>query len=229
MAELVLPEGVREVLEEELGKLGYLDTHSAEFSVTRNYVDWLTSMPWGRTSEENLDLARAREVLEEDHYGLQDIKDRILVSAPPSRCHCYMYACLSVCLQEFIAVSRLNRGIQGKILCFTGPPGNVGEGGGGEGGRPTANHHVFTCAQVWGRPALRAPLPGHSTGRWVEPHPLPVCACVITPPSPSTTASVWAEWQTWRRSRVTGGPTSVPCRARLSSASRRCARKTRSS
>ena len=50
-----------------------------ECSVTRNYLDWLTSLPWGRTSEENFDLAWARQVLEEDHYGLKDIKDRILV------------------------------------------------------------------------------------------------------------------------------------------------------
>ena len=48
-------------------------------SVTRNYLDWLTSLPWGRTSKENFDLAWARQVLEEDHYGLTDIKDRILV------------------------------------------------------------------------------------------------------------------------------------------------------
>ena len=49
-------------------------------SVTRNYLDWLTSLPWGHTSEENFDLAWARQVLDEDHYGLKDIKDRILVS-----------------------------------------------------------------------------------------------------------------------------------------------------
>ena len=49
-------------------------------SVTRNYLDWLTSLPWGKTSEENFDLSWARTVLDEDHYGLQDIKDRILVS-----------------------------------------------------------------------------------------------------------------------------------------------------
>ena len=49
-------------------------------SVTRNYLDWLTSLPWGHTSEENFDLAWARQVLDEDHYGLNDIKDRILVS-----------------------------------------------------------------------------------------------------------------------------------------------------
>ena len=71
-------------------------------SVTRNYLDWLTSLPWGKTSEENFDLKRAREVLEEDHYGLTDIKDRIL---------------------EFIAVGQLNQSVQGKILCFVGPPG----------------------------------------------------------------------------------------------------------
>ncbi len=49
-------------------------------SVTRNYLDWLTNMPWGKYSKENSDLQQAREVLDEDHYGLQDIKDRILVS-----------------------------------------------------------------------------------------------------------------------------------------------------
>ena len=54
------------------------------YSVTRNYLDWLTSLPWGKTSEEDLDLQRAQQILEEDHYGLQDIKDRILVSATTS-------------------------------------------------------------------------------------------------------------------------------------------------
>lgn len=48
-------------------------------SVTRNYLDWLTNVPWGKTSDENIDLSHARQVLDEDHYGLQDIKDRILV------------------------------------------------------------------------------------------------------------------------------------------------------
>ena len=49
------------------------------YSVTRNYLDWLTSLPWGKYSEENLDLTRAKEILEEDHYGMKDVKDRILV------------------------------------------------------------------------------------------------------------------------------------------------------
>ena len=58
-------------------------------SVTRNYLDWLTSLPWGQFSEENFDLQRARQILEEDHYGLKDIKDRILVHGGESEAHNY--------------------------------------------------------------------------------------------------------------------------------------------
>lgn len=72
------------------------------FSVTRNYLDWLTSLPWGIQSEENLNLEQATKILDEDHYGMEDIKKRIL---------------------EFIAVSQLKGSTQGKILCFYGPPG----------------------------------------------------------------------------------------------------------
>lgn len=100
--DLIVPSHAEEVIEEELSKLAFLDTHSSEFNVTRNYLDWLTSIPWGIHSKENFDISQARQVLDDDHYGLQDIKDRIL---------------------EFIAVSQLNASVQGKILCFTGPPG----------------------------------------------------------------------------------------------------------
>ncbi|XP_042903282.1 lon protease homolog, mitochondrial isoform X2 [Parasteatoda tepidariorum] len=99
---LAVPEAVMEVIDEELNKLSLLDNHSSEFGVTRNYLDWLTSIPWGKTSEENMDLDRASQVLEEDHYGMEDVKKRIL---------------------EFIAVSKLRGSTQGKILCFHGPPG----------------------------------------------------------------------------------------------------------
>ncbi|XP_040846650.1 lon protease homolog, mitochondrial [Ochotona curzoniae] len=102
LAQLVVPKHVMDVVDEELSKLGLLDNHSSEFNVTRNYLDWLTSMPWGKQSDENLDLARAQAVLEEDHYGMEDVKKRIL---------------------EFIAVSQLRGTTQGKILCFYGPPG----------------------------------------------------------------------------------------------------------
>ncbi|XP_063002940.1 lon protease homolog, mitochondrial [Elgaria multicarinata webbii] len=102
LKELVVPKHVMEVIDEELNKLGLLDNHSSEFNVTRNYLDWLTSIPWGKCSEENLDLSRAQAVLEEDHYGMDDVKKRVL---------------------EFIAVSQLRGSTQGKILCFYGPPG----------------------------------------------------------------------------------------------------------
>ncbi|XP_071756244.1 lon protease homolog, mitochondrial [Centroberyx gerrardi] len=98
----IVPQHIMDVINEELNKLGLLDNHSSEFNVTRNYLDWLTSMPWGTNSEENLALDRAKEVLEEDHYGMDDVKKRIL---------------------EFIAVSQLRGSTQGKILCFYGPPG----------------------------------------------------------------------------------------------------------
>ncbi|KYN50561.1 hypothetical protein ALC57_05661 [Trachymyrmex cornetzi] len=97
-----VPKPVMDVLEEELNKLSFLESHSSEFNVTRNYLDWLTSMPWGVTSTENLNLQDAVKILDEDHYGMDDIKKRIL---------------------EFIAVSQLKGSTQGKILCFYGPPG----------------------------------------------------------------------------------------------------------
>ncbi|XP_075997730.1 lon protease homolog, mitochondrial [Genypterus blacodes] len=97
-----VPQHIMDVINEELNKLGLLDNHSSEFNVTRNYLDWLTSMPWGTNSQESLELHPAKEVLEEDHYGMDDVKKRIL---------------------EFIAVSQLRGSTQGKILCFYGPPG----------------------------------------------------------------------------------------------------------
>lgn len=99
---LVVPKHVMDVIEEELTKLNFLENSSSEFNVTRNYLDWLTLMPWGVRSEENLDIDRASEILDNDHYGMEDIKKRIL---------------------EFIAVSQLKGSTQGKILCFYGPPG----------------------------------------------------------------------------------------------------------
>ncbi|XP_033749705.1 lon protease homolog, mitochondrial-like [Pecten maximus] len=102
LKDLVIPEHVKTLIDEEMAKFNFLDYHSAEFNVTRNYLDWLTSLPWGKHTKENLDLTRAKTILEEDHYGMDDVKNRIL---------------------EFIAVSQLKGGTQGKILCFYGPPG----------------------------------------------------------------------------------------------------------
>ncbi|KAL2258060.1 hypothetical protein VTK26DRAFT_8775 [Humicola hyalothermophila] len=99
---LAMPEAVRKVFDEELNKLAHLEPAASEFNVTRNYLDWLTQIPWGQRSAENFDIQNAMKVLDEDHYGLKDVKDRIL---------------------EFIAVGKLRGTVEGKILCFVGPPG----------------------------------------------------------------------------------------------------------
>ncbi|GLT77779.1 hypothetical protein SLA2020_493370 [Shorea laevis] len=96
------PPHVLQVIEEELTKLQLLEASSSEFNVTRNYLDWLTALPWGNYSDENFDVLRAHTILDEDHYGLADVKERIL---------------------EFIAVGKLRGSSQGKIICLSGPPG----------------------------------------------------------------------------------------------------------
>ena len=101
-AALNMPDPVRKVFDDEINKLSTLEPAASEFNVTRNYLDWLTSIPWGRHSQENFDLKHAVTVLDEDHYGLKDVKDRIL---------------------EFLAVGKLRGTVEGKILCFVGPPG----------------------------------------------------------------------------------------------------------
>lgn len=100
--QLAMPEAVKKVFDEELEKLAHLEPAASEFNVTRNYLDWLTQIPWGQQSAENFGIKNAMTVLDEDHYGLKDVKDRIL---------------------EFIAVGKLRGTVEGKILCFVGPPG----------------------------------------------------------------------------------------------------------
>ncbi len=99
---LAMPEAVRKTFEEELSKLAHLEPAASEFNVTRNYLDWLTQIPWGQQSAENFGIKNAMTVLDQDHHGLKDVKDRIL---------------------EFIAVGKLRGTVEGKILCFVGPPG----------------------------------------------------------------------------------------------------------
>jgi Lon-like ATP-dependent protease len=101
-SKLAMPEAVKKVFDEEMSKLAHLEPAASEFNVTRNYLDWLTQLPWGQRSAENFGIRHAREVLDEDHYGLKDVKDRIL---------------------EFIAVGKLRGTVEGKILCMVGPPG----------------------------------------------------------------------------------------------------------
>jgi len=98
----VLKEEVAVRIEEEFEKLQALGEQSAEYSVLINYLDWVTSLPWGMRSKERYDLNLARKRLDEDHYGLKDVKNRIL---------------------EFLAVKKLKKNSEGTIICFVGPPG----------------------------------------------------------------------------------------------------------
>ncbi len=99
---LKLSEEALKRFDEEIEKLKVLEPHSAEYGVSRNYLDWLTSLPWGVFSEDNYDIHKAKKILDRDHYGLQDIKDRIL---------------------EFISAGKKKGNITGSIICFVGPPG----------------------------------------------------------------------------------------------------------
>ena len=99
---LTLPEHAQRRLDDEMQKLSVLESGSPEYTVTRNYLDWITSLPWGLDSEDILDLKRARKILDRDHDGLDDVKQRIL---------------------EFLAVGKLRGTIAGSILLLVGPPG----------------------------------------------------------------------------------------------------------
>jgi len=96
------PEPVTKVIEKELSRLGRINPMSPEHSVTRNYADWMLELPWNKVSEDHLDLKRAKEVLDEDHYGLEQVKRRIL---------------------EYLAVLKLKGDMKAPILCLYGPPG----------------------------------------------------------------------------------------------------------
>jgi ATP-dependent Lon protease len=91
-----------ERVKEEMDKLRLIEPSSPEFNVSRNYLDWLTLLPWGVFTKDSYDIKKARKILDADHYGLGDVKDRIL---------------------EFLAVGILKGNISGTILCFVGPPG----------------------------------------------------------------------------------------------------------
>ncbi|MBV9195620.1 MAG: endopeptidase La [Solirubrobacterales bacterium] len=102
LAAAALPDEVRTQADRELARLERLQPAMAEYGVIRSYLEWIASLPWGIATEDNLDLEHARQVLDEDHYDIEQVKDRIL---------------------EFLAVRRLKPNARGSILCFVGPPG----------------------------------------------------------------------------------------------------------
>ncbi len=97
-----LPAQVRKEAEKQLSRLESMHPDSAEAVVIRTYLDWILELPWRKSTKDNLDLSRAKRILDEDHYDLQKVKDRIL---------------------EFLGVRKLKKDMKGPILCFVGPPG----------------------------------------------------------------------------------------------------------
>src|SRR6266404_1666666 len=97
-----MPQEVTEEAERQLGRLERMHPDAAETATLRNYLDWMVSLPWAKATKDNLDLKKAQKILDEDHYGLEKIKERII---------------------EHLAVRKLKKDSKGPILCFVGPPG----------------------------------------------------------------------------------------------------------
>jgi ATP-dependent Lon protease len=102
LAKIKAPAEVREELDKQIVRLAQMHPESAETAVVRTYLDWMFSLPWNKSTVDNLDLRKAKKILDEDHYGLNKVKERIL---------------------EYLAVRSLSKKIKGPILCFVGPPG----------------------------------------------------------------------------------------------------------
>jgi ATP-dependent Lon protease len=97
-----MPEDVKKEALKELGRLSRMSPMAADYSLTRNYIEWLACLPWSKSSGEKIDINKAREILDEDHYELKKVKDRIL---------------------DYLSVLELKPDMKGPILCFVGPPG----------------------------------------------------------------------------------------------------------
>jgi ATP-dependent Lon protease len=97
-----MPEEARKAAEKELDRLAKMPPQAAEYTVARTYLDWLVTLPWSVETEDKLDVLAAKQVLDEDHYDLEKVKDRIL---------------------EYLAVRSMKKDLKGPILCFAGPPG----------------------------------------------------------------------------------------------------------
>ncbi|MEC0213269.1 endopeptidase La [Paenibacillus ehimensis] len=102
LAQSDVPEKVKEKIEKEIDRLEKMPATSAEGSVIRNYIDWLLGLPWAQATEDDLDIRKAEEILNQDHYGLEKPKERVL---------------------EYLAVQKLVKKLKGPILCLVGPPG----------------------------------------------------------------------------------------------------------
>ena len=154
-----LPEHAQKAADRELSRLEKLPPAAAEHGVIRTYLEWLVELPWSAETEDNLDIAHAREVLDADHYDLEKVKDRIL---------------------EYLAVRKLNPDSPGPILCFVGPPGSARPASGARSPRPwAASSSGSRSAASATRPrsaATAAPTSGRCRGRSSAPCATPARA-----------------------------------------------------
>ena len=97
-----MPDEVKKEALKELGRLSRMSPMAADYSLTRNYIEWLAVLPWAKTSGQEIEIPKAKEILDHDHYDLEKVKDRIL---------------------DYLSVRRLKPNMKGPILCFVGPPG----------------------------------------------------------------------------------------------------------
>ncbi len=102
IAQARLPKEVGKEAEKQLSRLGQMHPDAAEASIIRTYLDWMVELPWSKSTRDKLDIKNAKKILDEDHYDLEKVKDRIL---------------------EYLGVRKLNKNMKGPILCFVGPPG----------------------------------------------------------------------------------------------------------
>ncbi|MFC1836254.1 endopeptidase La [Thermodesulfobacteriota bacterium] len=102
IAKAKMPEEVGKEAEKQLSRLGQMHPDAAEASIIRTYLDWMVELPWAKSTRDKLDINNAKKILDEDHYNLEKVKDRIL---------------------EYLGVRKLNKNMKGPILCFVGPPG----------------------------------------------------------------------------------------------------------
>jgi ATP-dependent Lon protease len=138
-----MPEEADKQARQELDRLSRLPSQAAEYGVIRTYLDWMVTLPWSKTTDDNLDIAHAREILNTDHYGLEDVKDRIVESLAVRKLRLDRKAELSEPSED-----KIRREREGVILCFIGPPG-VGKTSLGQ-----------SIARAMGRKFIRASLGG---------------------------------------------------------------------
>ena len=180
----ILPEEAKEVALKELERLQQMPPSVAEYTMTRNYLDWLINLPWSKFTEDKLDLAAAGRLLDEQHFGLRKVKDRLL---------------------EFLAVIKLKQQFKGPILCLVGPPGvgktSLGQKRGRGAGPQIRPHFPGRHARRGGnsRP------PPHLCRRAARTHHSNACAAS----NPATRSSCWTSWT--RSARIFAATRPRPC------------------